>query len=40
MRMVGRLFETGKKLNVTAFEELRGYIRSELSGVKLQEDQA
>ena len=40
MRMVGRLFETGKKLNVTAFEELRSYIRSELSGVKLQEDQA
>lgn len=40
LRMVGRLFETGKKLNVTSFEELRSYIRNELSGVKLQEGQS
>lgn len=39
LRMVGQLYETGKKLNVTAFEELRQYIRSELSGVRIQEDQ-
>jgi len=39
LRMVGQLYETGKKLNVTAFEELRRYIRTELSGVIIQEDQ-
>ena len=37
LRLKGRLFETGKKLNVTSFEELRNYIKQELSGVQLQE---
>lgn len=37
LRLEGQLFETGKKLNVTSFEELRRYIRQELSGVTLKE---
>jgi len=37
LRIEGQLFETGKRLNVTSFEELRRYIRQELAGVTLQE---
>lgn len=37
IRMQGQLFETGKKLNVTGFDELRQYITSELGGVMPQE---
>ena len=37
LRLEGQLFETGKKPNVTGFDELRKYIRQELSGVTLQE---
>lgn len=38
LRMEGQLFETGKKINVTGFDDLRKYIRSELSSVTLSED--
>ena len=38
LRMKGQLFETGKKLNVTGFDELKRYITSELGGVMPQED--
>jgi len=37
IRLEGRLFETGRKINVTGFEELRAYIKAELSGISLQE---
>ena len=37
LRLEGQLYETGKKLNVTGFEELRVYISNELSGVQPQE---
>jgi len=37
LRLEGRLFETGRKINVTGFEELRSYIKAELSGLTLQE---
>ena len=37
LRIQGQLFETGKKINVTPFEELRRYIRQELSGISLEE---
>ena len=37
LRLEGRLFETGRKINVTGFEELRAYIKAELSGISLQE---
>ena len=33
LRMVGQLFETGKKLDVTPFAELRAYIMQELSTI-------
>ena len=35
--MEGQLFETGKKLDVTPFAELRDYIRQELSSLKSTE---
>ena len=38
LRMEGQLFETGKKLSVTSFDELRRYIRQELSGIIYGED--
>ena len=38
LRMKGQLVETGKKLNVTGFEELKQYIMSELGGVLPQEE--
>ena len=37
LRMEGQLFETGKKLDVTPFAELREYIRQELSSLKRTE---
>ena len=37
LRIQGQLFETGKRINVTPFEELRKYIRQELSGISLEE---
>ena len=37
LRMQGQLFETGKKLDVTPFQELRRYIRQELSGMSNME---
>lgn len=37
LRIKGELFETGKKLNVTGFDELRQYILDELGGVMPQE---
>ena len=37
IRLEGRLYETGKKVQVTCFEELRAFIKQELSGVSLQE---
>lgn len=39
LRLEGRLFEAGKKLNVTGFEELRAFIKQELGTVELQEEQ-
>lgn len=33
LRMEGQLFETGKKLNVTGFDDLRKYITTELGGL-------
>lgn len=37
LHLEGRLFETGNKLNVTSYDELRRYIRQELKGITLQE---
>lgn len=37
LRIEGQLYETGKKLSVTGYEELRVYIKNELSGAPLQE---
>lgn len=37
IRLEGRLYETGKKVKVTCFEELRAFIKQELCGVSLQE---
>lgn len=34
LRLEGKLYETGKKLNVTGFDELQEYIFNELSGVQ------
>lgn len=38
LRLEGQLIETGKKINVTSFEELRNYIKQELSGLDPQEE--
>lgn len=37
LRLEGRLFETGNKLNVTSFEILQEFIKKELKGLNLQE---
>ncbi len=37
LHIEGQLYETGTKLNVTSFEELRDYIRQELGDIVLQE---
>lgn len=37
LRMEGQLFETGKKINVTGFDELKSYISHELNGILPQE---
>ena len=36
--MEGQLIETGKKLNITPFNELRAYIRKELSSLFTSEE--
>ena len=38
LRIQGQLFETGKKLNVTEYSELREYIKGELGGVMPHEE--
>ena len=38
LRLEGKLFETGEKLNVTGFDELQAYIFSELSGSSTEGD--
>ena len=38
IRMEGQLYETGKKINVTSFEELRTYIKKEINGLTPQEE--
>lgn len=38
LNLQGQLFETGKKLHVTDFDELRQYIMKELGGTMPQED--
>ena len=37
LRVKGQLFETGNRLNVTGFDELKSYIMGELGGVMPQE---
>ena len=37
LQMQGQLFETGTKLQVTGFEELRSYITNELGGITPKE---
>lgn len=37
LRLEGQLFETGKKLNVTGFDELRQYIKQSLSDIKKED---
>ena len=37
LRLEGRLFETGNKLNVTSFEIIQEFIKKELKGLNLQE---
>lgn len=39
LRLEGRLFEAGKRLNVTGFEELRRFIKQELGTIELWEGQ-
>ena len=36
--MEGQLFETGKRINVTPFAELKEYIRQELSAITITEE--
>ena len=38
LRLEGQLFESGTKLKVTGFEELKNYITKELADVELKED--
>jgi len=38
IRLQGQFVDTGKKLNVTPFEELKKYIEQELQGIDLQEE--
>ncbi len=38
IRFEGQLFETGKKLNVTDYEEIKSYIESELIGLEFTEE--
>lgn len=39
LRIQGQLFETGKKINVTGYDELKSYIQKELRGVTIKEVQ-
>lgn len=36
-RLEGQMFESGKRLNVTPFEELKAYISKELEGIPIEE---
>ena len=38
LQMAGRLYETGKRLKVTGYTDLRSYIMNELGGEMPQED--
>ena len=38
LRIEGQLIETGKKINVTSFDELQRYIKQELGDLVIQED--
>ena len=38
LRIEGQLIETGKKINVTSFDELQNYIKQELGDLFLQEE--
>ncbi|MCR4719788.1 MAG: recombinase family protein [Firmicutes bacterium] len=38
LRMEGQFIDTGKKINITSFEELRAYIKQELGEINLQEE--
>ena len=40
LRLEGRLFEAGKRLSITGFEELRRFIKRELGTIELQEGQS
>jgi len=40
LRLRGQLYETGNKLNVTSFEELKEYIDQELSGIIIEEGES
>lgn len=40
LRLEGQLFETGTKLQVTSFEELKRFIQQELQGIEIQEARA
>ena len=37
MRLQGQLYETGQKLHITPYEELKAYIDQELKGINLEE---
>ena len=34
LRLEGQLYDTGKKMNITPFEELKAYIDEQLNGVE------
>ena len=34
LRLEGKLYDTGKKMNITPFEELKAYIDEQLNGVE------
>lgn len=38
LRMEGQFIDTGSKINVTGFDELKAYISQELQGINLQEE--
>ena len=40
LRLQGKLFETGKRLKVTSFDELKSYIQNELKDITLKEEES
>ena len=38
IRLEGQLYETGKKINVTGFDELKSFITQELSRSEMEEN--